>query len=460
MLKINELKQKALDHKGALNVLLEQQSGSKAKVTSLLEAQLANAATDESKKAVAAAKAEAQALDEKIATTRALVTSLEEQIHAEEQRIATETAAVVARVGHNVETHDNRQDEPWIKAGEPTSLRLGRFAQAVHRAGIGHGVDPRLHKAAASGMGTASGPDGGFAVPVEDSVAIEREMFEGGQLLSRVETRTISGNAIKFTAIKQTSRVDGSRDGGVLGYWIDEGTAPDASQIKLEKIEMELKKVGTLGYVTEELAADAAALGGELQSALRDELMFQVENKVWRGSGAGCPIGFTVAPCLVSVAKEAGQAARTITPGNLSAMWARMPARSKANAVWFINVDCEPQLDELALPIGTAALEPRFVNYGPDGILRIKGRPVIPVEYAETLGTVGDIALVDLSRYRLIRKATGIEQTSSIHVRFSQGEETFRGIYRVDGQPIPRAAMTPFKGSATLSPFIVLATRG
>lgn len=99
------------------------------------------------------------------------------------------------------------------------------------------------------------------------------------------------------------------------------------------------------------------------------------------------------------------------------------------------------------------------MNYGPDGILRIKGRPVVPVEYCATVGTVGDIILADASQYRMIRKAAGVQQDSSIHVRFLNDETTFRALYRVDGQPMPRSAITPFKGSNTLSPFVVLATR-
>jgi len=467
-LKLNEIKQKLIETKRKLGDKLALQADKAGAVAALLEQQLqaGTAGSDESKAAVKVLRDAKAAIDGEVLQMGQLVTALEEQLHAEEQRIEAADKAATPLAGR-IETHDNRQDEPWIKAGEAKELRLGRWAQAVRMAGLGQGIDPRLLggneiQAAATGMGVSSGPDGGFAVPVEDSVQIEKDMFEGGELLSRVDNRTISGNAIKYTTLKQTSRADGSRDGGVLGYWIDEGTAPDASQIKLEKIEMELKKVGVLGYVTEELAQDAAGLAGELQNALRDELTFQVENKVWRGTGAGTLKGFMLADCLVTVAKEAGQDAKTIVPRNLSKMWARVPARSKKNLVWFINVDCEPQLDELALPVGTAALEPRFVNYGPDGILRIKGRPVIAVEYAETIGTKGDIVLVDLSRYRLIRKAAGIQMASSIHVRFAAGEETFRGIYRADGQPMPRAALTPFKGAAadsTLSPFVCLADR-
>ena len=86
------------------------------------------------------------------------------------------------------------------------------------------------------------------------------------------------------------------------------------------------------------------------------------------------------------------------------------------------------------------------------------GRPVIPVEQANTIGSLGDISLVDLSQYLLIDKG-GLNAASSIHVRFLYDESVFRFIYRVDGQPIWKSTLTPFKGSNTLSPFVTLAPR-
>lgn len=403
-------------------------------------------------------------------------------VETELDALATEAATIAADLARaelfaeeernagnpRIEVGANRATlAPWgpeIAANAPETVRaearaigLGQFAQAVKAAATGEGYDPRLH-AAATGMGTQVSSDGGFAVPQEIASGIERQMFELGDVLARVDARTITGNGVTYNVIDETSRADSSRQGGVLGYWVDEGTAPTASSIKLARMELKLRKVAALGYMTEELEADAAALGGELQRSFASELVFQVENKVYRGEGSGAPQGFLKAACLVSVAKETSQAAATINVKNLSKMWARLPARSKRNAVWLINVDTEPQLDQLSLDSAVGSLQPRFVNYNNEGILTIKGRPVIPVEYAETLGTQGDIALVDLSQYRLIRKG-GVEQSSSIHVRFTQGENTFRAIYRVDGQPVPRAAITPFKGSGTLSPFVVLDTR-
>ena len=361
---------------------------------------------------------------------------------------------------------DRAELRPWgpvVPDSAPAYVRreaehtaLGNFALAVKAAATGQ-PDVRL-MAAATGMGTQVDSSMGFAVPNEVAPGIEREMYATGEILSRCDVRTIGGNSISYNVLDETSRADGSRGSGVLGYWVDEGVAPTLSNMKLARIDMKLRKVGALGAMTDELLQDATALGGELSGAFTDELIFQTENKVFRGNGANAMQGFLNAACLVSVSKETGQSAATINTTNLSKMWARMPARSKGNAVWFINVDCEPQLDELAQAIGTAGTAPRFVTYSESGVLRIKGRPVIPVEYAETVGTVGDIALVDMSKYRVIRKG-GVEQASSMHVYFAQGEQAFRAFYRVDGQATPRAAVTPFKGAATLSPFVVLATR-
>lgn len=433
----------------------------------------------ESKAAIAKAKKEARDLfalesrtpeqDASLKAAMKTIDGLEEKHAAIEadlaiaRRLQDDERGMASRMQVGVDHATERPWGPTVAESAPPHVQaearhnaLGNFAMAVRMAASGQ-IDPRL-QAAATGMGTQVDSSMGFAVPQEVAPGIEREMYETGQVLNRCDVRTIGGNSIAYNVLDETSRADGSRGSGVLGYWVDEGQAPTASNMKLARIDMKLRKVGALGVMTDELLSDATALGGELQGAFAEELVFQTENKVFRGNGANSIQGFLNAPCFVSVAKETNQAAATINTTNLSKMWARLPARSKRNAVWFINVDCEPQLDELAQAIGTAGSAPRFVSYNAEGILTIKGRPVVQVEYAESVGTVGDIVLADMSKYRVIRKG-GVEQASSMHVYFAQGEQAFRAFYRVDGQAVPRAAVTPFKGSNTLSPFVGLATR-
>lgn len=352
---------------------------------------------------------------------------------------------------------DLAAEKPW---GADTGAGFGEFLQAVYRAGAGAGMDRRL-LATATGMGEAVGADGGFAVPMEYAAGIEKEMWESGQILSRVNERPIQGNAITFTVIDETSRADGSRRGGVRAYWVDEGTAPDASRIKLARVEMKLRKLGAFGYISDELMADAPALAAELTEAFREEIMFEVEDSLLNGTGAGQPQGVLNANCLVTVTEETGQSPDTIVYENVQKMWARMPAGSRGRSAWFIHYDAEPQLNQMSMVIGTGGvpvyLPPGGLSTSPYGTLF--GRPVIPTEYNAALGDLGDIVLADWGRYRVIRASQGVEQAQSMHVRFSQGEQTFRAFYRVDGQAIPRSAITPKNGSNTLSPFVVLSAR-
>ena len=224
-------------------------------------------------------------------------------------------------------------------------------------------------------------------------------------------------------------------------------------------MELKLYKLIGLVYATDELLADASALEGWIMQNLPEELSFTAENAIINGTGAGQPLGILNAGSLVSVAKETGQAATTVVAENISKMWARRWLGGR-DYVWLINQDVEPELDNLAYAVGTGGQ----LVYMPPGWLadaeygRLKGRPVIPVEYCPTLGTVGDIMLVSLREYQMIDKG-GIESASSIHVRFIYDETCFRFVYRIDGEPKWDAALTPFQGTNTVSPFVALASR-
>jgi HK97 family phage major capsid protein len=85
------------------------------------------------------------------------------------------------------------------------------------------------------------------------------------------------------------------------------------------------------------------------------------------------------------------------------------------------------------------------------------GTPIVAVEQCSALGTVGDIVLADLGQYLLIDRPPQV--ASSMHVRFVYDEMAFRFTYRVNGQPAWKSALTPYKGSNSLSPFVTLETR-
>jgi HK97 family phage major capsid protein len=369
-------------------------------------------------------------------------------------------------LGWDVEDNLPDGDSPVMRqayeaAAKPLFRNLGEQLLAVHGAEMSpYNIDPRLVPlGAALGAGSAIGADGGFLVQTDLETEIQRKMHDVGILRGLITFREIgpNSNGIKVPAVDETSRVDGSRFGGVSGSWVDQGTAPTASNPKFGMIELKLNKAAALAYATDELLADTTALGSFMTDALAEELAFLTENAFFRGTGAGQPLGILNAAALIQVAKETGQAAATIIRQNIQKMHARAWARSRRNAVWMINQDIEPALSEMRDDNNNLIyLPPGGLNDAPYG--RLLGRPVLPLEYSATLGSVGDIVLGDWTQYYAIQKG-GVEAATSMHVRFIQGEQAFRVTYRVDGQPRWKSALTPFQGTNTQSPFVALAVR-
>jgi HK97 family phage major capsid protein len=278
-------------------------------------------------------------------------------------------------------------------------------------------------------------------------------MYNTGQILQRVAADTIgpNSNSMLYKAVDESSRADGSRFGGVLGYWTAEAGSITATKPTFREMELKLKKVAALCYATDELLADATALESWLSRSVPEELRFQVESAIYRGNGVGKPLGIMNSPCLVSVLRVD---ASEIDATDIANMWARRWAGA-SDYVWLANPSIFPQLINLTL--GNAPfLLPSNAPGTANPSFSLYGRPYIEVEYTSALGTTGDLMLASLSQYQTINKG-GVQSASSIHVQFAAAETAFRFIYRTDGQPLWNAALTPYDAGNTLSPFVVLA---
>ncbi len=313
---------------------------------------------------------------------------------------------------------------------------------------------------APTGLSEGVPADGGFLVGTDRREAIVVRDYATGQVWNRAQDIPIgpTSNGVTINTLDESSRVTGSRWGGVVGYWLAEADEKTKSKPKFRQIEPKLKKVVALVYATDELLQDTTALTGVINATVQPELMFQKDNAAIEGSGVGKPLGILNGPALITVAKETGQAGATLVAENIIKMRARRWARG--SYVWFINQDVEPQLHQLNLPVGTGGalvyMPPGGLSSAPYGSLY--GDPVIPIEHCSTLGTVGDVIMANMNEYVTISKG-GVQSASSIHVRFVYDESVFRFVERVDGMPAWDSALTPFKGTATQSPFVALATR-
>lgn len=352
-------------------------------------------------------------------------------------------------------------------------VSLAEFAALVvafGTAGEAHNAlkDERFRDVVVAATGTVGAPsDGGAALPPAFSTELwGGPSMAGLDLSSLCDRRTVQGESLTLLAVDETSRkavsAGGSRGGGFEAGWRQElGTMSRESKLKLREVKIEPHELYVFVPVTDKLLRNnPIGLEQELLARGRAEIMFRLNAAIMAGTGAGQPLGIMRSGALISVAKTSGQAADTITKANVDAMFSRLAASHRSRAIWTINQDCEPEVENLSAIVGNGGvpvyLPPGGYTEAPNA--RLKGRPIFPTEFNETLGDLGDIVFADFGAYLLGTRGTE-ETAASMHLRFDQAQTVFRIRFEADGQPWVNAPLTPYKGTTTVSPFVALAAR-
>ena len=392
-----------------------------------------------------AAMAEANGFDARIA-------------RAQEQA-ALDVGSAVEVVGSTITVSENVANDP--KGGFKF---VGEFMKSVHAASgaqrSGQAVDKRLLiGAAAPGTfsGEGAGADGGFLIPPDFSNEIFILSQTDTALLPYTDGVDITGNTMVFP--KDETTAWGTN--GIRAYWQSEAGAATATKPVLGQAILRLKKLMALVPVSDEMLEDSNALATYLPKKIGMSIQWKTNEAILFGSGAGVPQGALAGGAVITVAKDSGQATKTLSALNLANMVARLPEGSYGNAVWLIGPDTLPSLFTLTLgnyPIyipGGANVGGVQVN--PYGMLL--GRPIMVSQHAAAFSSQGDVILADLSYYQTIGKAGGMQTASSMHLYFDADATAFRTTFRMDGQSKIAAPITQAKGTNTLSPFVQLAAR-
>jgi HK97 family phage major capsid protein len=427
---------------------------------------------DQSQAIIAAADGEERELTEEevasIEANTAAIENLDRQISARQalkpvgqgRRAAPEPATAPA-------PNNSRQTRQTVPASprqnDPRNgfKSMGEFAMAVHAATRNPGgIDARLQNAATTFGNEGAGADGGFAVPPEFRRSIWQKVMDDENLITRCDRLETSSNNM---VVPKDETTPWQSTGGVLAYWEGEGDAATASKPQLKMDTMRLNKLMALVPVSEELLEDAPGLESWLRAKAPAKMRAKVNTAIVRGTGVGQPLGILNSGSLITVTQETSQAAASVLFANVNKMWNRLYGPCRRNAVWLINQDIEPQLDVMEFSPGSTVPIPVYLP--PGGVSErpyatLKGRPVLPVEACSTLGTVGDIILVDLMQYAALTKAgQDIRTDVSMHLYFDQALEAFRFIFRVTGQPWWGSTIAPENGSVTRSWAVALETR-
>jgi HK97 family phage major capsid protein len=213
-----------------------------------------------------------------------------------------------------------------------------------------------------------------------------------------------------------------------------------------------------LDYASGEIAMDTPqAFITILEAAFRDE--YAAKGLVERlfGLGGGEPLGVMNSPCLITIAKESGQATATIQTENIDKISQRV-WRYSSRAVWLANDDCLLPLQGLTRSVGVGGTTSNYLTYDGDGQARLNGRPLFFSEFCSALGTAGDILCGVFDQY-LFGTYQPFASAESIHVRWDVHENTFKFWTRTDGTPWWKSVLTPRNSAITRSPFVCLASR-
>ncbi len=319
-------------------------------------------------------------------------------------------------------------------------------------------------RAAGTGQVAGIASDGGMFLTGSVMVEFMDRGFNNSEVLKRCRRVTLgAGEAwAELIDIDETSRADGSRQGGIRVYTEAELGEYDSSKTSFQKTRIEPTKLTGLIYLSEEIDMHTPLIGQEVGRLFENDFAFVKQDQVIEGTGAGTALGIKYADCKVSVGAEQDQNADTIVTENILNMIQRFQPNSGGSPAWFYNRNCFSELQTMTYDVGTGGVLSKLFTPPTDqtGIGSIWGWPAIPIEQCETLGDAGDIWLTDFSDYIVADKGD-VLQAVSMHVKFIYGQIALRFTSYFDGTPRMTSAITPYKGTSshTVGPFVRVAAR-
>ena len=314
-----------------------------------------------------------------------------------------------------------------------------------------------LRKAAGDGMIVSSDTDGGYLIFSAASQMIQTAALENAIVRPRARKISMATQLLRLPYLRDVSHSSGTVYGGINVFFDDELDSYTASKPKLAQIELKLKKITALGYVSDEWVKwSPVTMGSWLIPKFGEAIGFKEDLTFLAGPGGAQPLGLLNSPSSISIALETDQDAGTFVTENSAAMYARLRVKNDGAVCWLMNRSVFPQLPMFNITAGTGG-SPVFVNNvaGKPG-QTLWGYPIVYTEKVPALGTLGCITLADMSDYLIADDQSGPEVAQSIHLKFEYGQTAFRLTKYIDGQNETDTAFQGVYGD-TLSPVVKLA---
>lgn len=313
-------------------------------------------------------------------------------------------------------------------------------------------------------VGTASDTSGGeYLLPLTQVAQIFSLDNTQQGIMQRARAYNVPGRTLRIpyliqdeveeTAVKNRPMAGKIANVSIVG----EGSTKPAREPSFGQRLLTIYKYAAITQASDEILGDdfTGELPQEFVNAVGQQALNAVNEHVTiDGTGSSMPSGalYTSGAWLV---KQSRTTSNEIKPADLFGMYAKHT--HGPGSVWFASRRTVQQLFNMSLTSASLVTFLRDLNNKPE--MQILGYPVILTDLLPTLGTEGDIALVNPDFYAFaLRQALTVE--SSRDFAFTQDLTTYRFIVRAGGIPINTGTYAyKYSGGAKVdehSPFVVL----
>ncbi len=339
---------------------------------------------------------------------------------------------------------DSEEDKPEVKS-------FGDFLVAVRR-----GNHKRLASVYKSvnqkDMSSTTGGAGGYLVPTDYSTALLQVMEEQNAISSRCFNQPVNGRSGDFPLLDRfITPTAGSghtpQSGGLTPGTVQEGGAYGEDEPTFEMLSYQVKKIGEVVDVPDELLDDSGiaieALLTRLFAIATDSI---VERHILRGSGGSEWLGILNSAAAIGVTPASNN---TFGEADALGMLSRFKPMPAGNPVWIMHRGVIPDF------AGFTSNGSDLVEWRQQVPSALLGYPIIYSEHAPQDDNAGNVILADLSAYIIFNRRQ-LTVAFSEHAKFENDLVTWKYSIRADGMPWLKSAITlpDPQGSYTVSPFV------
>ncbi len=310
-------------------------------------------------------------------------------------------------------------------------------------------------------LAESSGITGGYTVPTEYAMQLLELSAENTVLVGETDEYAMAGRELKMPVLDQTTAPAAGQTayfGGVVATWTGEAATRSETEPKFKEITLVANELSGFALASRNVLFDnKVALEQRLTRLFAGAIGWFRDYAYLQGDGVAKPRGIMGAPSTLTVTRAtAGQ----ISYADIAQMIGKLLPQSMKSAFWVMQQSVLQSFLQMKDSSGRLIVQP-YWPAGPGGpatarpTMQMLGLPIKTTEKIATLGTAGDLMLIDPKQYFTATRKD-IEIAASEHYKFLNNQVTYRFIFRGDGEPWLDAPFTLQDTTTQISPFVKL----